>query len=484
MTTTPATLPTRNLIDGRWRDAADGGTITVLDPATGAELGRVPSVTAVDVQAAVDAAAAAFPAWRDETADNRSRILRRLADLVLDNREELAALIAREGGKPVGEARGEVQYGHSFLEWSAEEAKRIYGELVPTWNPDKRIMVLRSPVGVTAAITPWNFPLAMITRKAGPALATGCTQVVKPASQTPLTALALGALALEAGVPPGVLNVITGRGALVADVLFADPRVRKVSFTGSTEVGQDLIRRSAQNVTRLSLELGGHAPVIVLDDCDLDVAVAGVLRAKFRNNGQSCIAANRIYVADAVHDEFCARFTAAVRALTVGATTGPADVGPLIDENAVATVQRHLDDAVRRGAVLATGGHRAAVAPGLSRLFWAPTVLTGVTDDMTIFREETFGPVAAVSRFRTDAEAVRRANDSPYGLAAYVFGRDLGRVLRVVERLEYGVVGVNDGAPSTGQAPFGGRKLSGYGTEGGKYAFADYLDTKYVSLGL
>jgi succinate-semialdehyde dehydrogenase/glutarate-semialdehyde dehydrogenase len=411
--------------------------------------------------------------------------MRRFADLVAENAEPLAVLIAREGGKPVAEARGEVAYGQSFLAWSAEEATRVYGETVPSWHANKRILVLRQPVGVTAAITPWNFPLAMITRKVGPALAAGCTQIVKPASQTPLTAIELGRLALEAGVPAGVLNVITGPGSVVAKTLFADPRVRKVSFTGSTEVGQQLIALSAANVTRLSLELGGHAPTIVYDDADLSVAVAGVLRAKFRNNGQSCIAANRIYVQDGIHDDFVAAYTAGAAELRLGSTSSESvDVGPLIDDDAVEKVQSHVDDAIARGAKLLQGGQLRNLGAGFGGRFYEPTVLAAVTDDMRVFTEETFGPVAAISSFTTEDEAIVRANNSPFGLAAYVFTRDLGRALRTVERLEYGVVGVNDGAPSTGQAPFGGMKLSGYGREGGKYAMSEYLETKYASLAL
>jgi succinate-semialdehyde dehydrogenase/glutarate-semialdehyde dehydrogenase len=448
-------------------------------------LGEVPAASPQDVQDAIDAAADALPAWRERTADDRGRLLTRFADLVADSAEELAELIAREGGKPVVEARGEVTYGHSFLAWSAQEATRIYGEMLPSWNAGKRIMVLHAPVGVTAAITPWNFPLAMITRKLGPALAAGCTQVIKPASQTPLTALELGRLATEAGLPEGVVNVITGSGASVARTVFADARVRKVSFTGSTEVGQELIRLSAGNVTRLSLELGGHAPTIVFDDADPDVAVAGVLRAKFRNNGQSCIAANRIYVQRAVYDDFVAAYAKAAAGLRLGATMGEGtDIGPLIDQAAVAKVQEHVDDAVTRGARLVQGGERRDLGTGFTDLFYEPTVLAEVTDDMQIFVEETFGPVAAISVFDTDDEAVTRANNSPFGLAAYVFSRDLGRIMRTVERLEYGVIGVNDGAPSTGQAPFGGMKMSGYGREGGKYAMHEYLETKYISLGL
>ncbi len=477
-------MESRILIHGTWREASDGRTVPVHDPATDEVLAEVPVGTAEDVRAAIDSAADALPAWRELTADKRGRAVGRFAQLVEQESGNLASLISREGGKPLSEARGEVAYGQSFLAWAAEEAARIYGELIPSWNPGKRIMVQHQPVGVTAAITPWNFPLAMITRKTGPALASGCTQIVKPATQTPLTAIELGRLALEAGIPPGVLNVVPSRGPTVARELFTDSRVRKVSFTGSTEVGQQLIRLSADNVTRLSLELGGHAPVIVLDDSDLSAAVAGVLRAKFRNNGQSCIAANRLYVSAGIHDEFVSAYAEAVKALVLGPTSAGVDVGPLIDDDAVKKVNEHVDDAVERGATLVCGGRVRDLGVGYSQRFYEPTLLTGVSDDMRIFTEETFGPVAAISSVASDDEAVKRANNSPFGLAAYVFGRDLGRVLRLAERLEYGVIGVNDGAPSTGQAPFGGMKMSGYGREGGKYAMSEYLETKYVSLGL
>jgi succinate-semialdehyde dehydrogenase / glutarate-semialdehyde dehydrogenase len=478
-------VQTEILINGAWRPSSTSATIDVDDPATGAVIATVAAASPEDVGAAISAAADALPGWRARTADDRGRQLRTLAALVLAHSEELALLIAREGGKPVAEARGEVAYGQSFLAWSAEEATRIYGEMVPSWQAGKRIMVLHQPVGVAVAITPWNFPLAMITRKLGPALAAGCTQVVKPASQTPLTALRLGELALEAGIPPGVVNVVTGRGAAVAQAVFADRRVRKVSFTGSTEVGQELIRLSAGNVTRLSLELGGHAPVIVFDDCDLETAVSGVLRAKFRNNGQSCIAANRIYVQAGIYDDFIAAYTTATAGLRMGATASEqVDVGPLIDQAAVRKVQSHVKDAVAKGARLLHGGGVRDLGPDFSDLFYQPTVLGDVTDSMNVFTEETFGPVAAITSFESDGEAVARANNSPFGLAAYVFSRDLGRVIRTVEQLEYGVIGVNDGAPSTGQAPFGGMKMSGYGREGGKYAMNDYLETKYVSLAL
>ncbi|MCW2623796.1 NAD-dependent succinate-semialdehyde dehydrogenase [Mycobacterium sp.] len=477
-------METRNLIGAHWRDAADGRVVPVRDASTDEVLGEVPLCTAADIRAAIDAAAQALPAWRARMADERGALLDGFARIVDREAPNLAELISRESGKPLSEARNEVDYGRSFLSWSAEEATRINGELLPSWRYDKRIMVQYHPVGVTAAITPWNFPLAMITRKVGPALAAGCTQVVKPDTQTPLTAIELGRLGLEAGLPPGVLNVVTAPGARVARELFADARVRKVSFTGSTAVGQELIALSAQNVTRLSLELGGHAPVIILDDAEMPVAVAGVLRAKFRNNGQSCIAANRIYVAAGIYEEFLASYAEAIRGLELGPANGPVDVGPLIDDAAITKVQRHVDDAITRGARLICGGRLQSFGDGFCNRFYQPTLLADVTDEMLMFAEETFGPVAGVSSFQTIEEAVERANSSPFGLAAYAFGRDIGRLHRVIEALEYGVVGVNDGAPSTAQVPFGGMKMSGYGREGGKYGVAEYVEAKYVSLGL
>ena len=471
----------QNLVGGVWVDAASGEVTPVVDPATDEVLGEIQCSDAVDTTSAIDAAADALPAWAGRTGPDRANVLRRLYDLVVANEDRLATTIAEESGKPLSEARAEVAYGGGFLEWAAEEAKRVYGEIVPASRVDQRILVLRQPVGVTAAITPWNFPLAMLTRKFGPALAVGCTQIIKPANETPLTAIVLCELAVEAGFPSGVVNLVTGPGSVVGPALLADPRVRKVSFTGSTEVGQDLIRRSATNLTRLSLELGGHAPVIVLDDADIEVAVQQSLRAKFRNNGQSCIAANRFYVARSVHDEFAEAFASAVEKLRVGRWQSEPDIGPLIDDRAVVKVQRHVDDAVERGAKVLCGGGLTDVDGG-TRRFFLPTVLTGIEDDMLLSTEETFGPVAGISVFDDDDEAVRRANDSPFGLAAYVFGRDLSRVLRTVERLEYGVIGVNDGVPSTAQAPFGGMKFSGFGREGGRYVMEQYLETKYVSL--
>ena len=474
---------TLNLIAGQWRGSTDGRTVAVRDPATDEVIGEVPRATATDVTRAIDAASEAFPTWSRLAAPERRRVLRRVVDLVESHAEQLAGIVTAENGKPLAEARAEIAYGLGFLDFAADEACRVYGETVPASTVAKRIFVSKQPVGVTAAIAPWNFPFAMITRKLGPALATGCTQVIKPAAQTPLTALYLASLLVEAGVPAGVVNVVTTGGPLFGETVLADARVRKVSFTGSTEVGQWLVERSAANMTRLSLELGGQAPLIVLDDADLEVAVAGAIRAKFRNTGQSCIAANRMYVNTAVYDEFCARFAAAAAQLSVGAGASDPDIGPLIDDAAVAKVAQHIEDAIARGGKLLCGGQRRDLAP-LTDRFFEPTVIRDAADDMLVFTEETFGPLAAVSPFDTDEEAVVRANSLPFGLAAYVFGRDATRLLRVVESIDAGVIGVNDGVPSTAQAPFGGMRLSGIGREGGKYVMDEYLDTKYISYGL
>ena len=472
-----------NLIGGEWRASADGQATAVLDPATDEVLAQVPSATRADVTRAIDAASDAFPAWAAQPAPERRRVLRRVFALVESHAEDLAQLITAEGGKPLAEARAEVTYGLGFLDFAADEAVRVYGETIPASTAAKRIYVSKQPVGVTAAIAPWNFPLAMITRKLGPALATGCTQVVKPAPETPLTALYLAELLAEAGVPAGVANVVTADGPLFGETVLADPRVRKVSFTGSTQVGQWLVAHSGANLTRLSLELGGQGPLIVLDDADLDVAVTGAIRAKFRNTGQSCIAANRLYVAAAVYDEFCARFASAAAELTLDRGAADPDLGPLINDAAIAKVTRHVDDALARGGTLLCGG-KTRPFESLADRFFEPTVIRDATDDMVAFTEETFGPLAVISSFASDAEAVARANSLPFGLAAYVFGRDGTRLLRVTEQLEAGVIGVNDGVPSTPQAPFGGVGLSGLGREGGKYVMNEYLDTKYVSYGL
>jgi succinate-semialdehyde dehydrogenase/glutarate-semialdehyde dehydrogenase len=398
--------------------------------------------------------------------------------------ERLGQLMTWEQGKPLQEARGEVAYAASFIDWAAEEGKRIYGETIPASHPNKRIIVLRQPVGVCAAITPWNFPAAMITRKLGPALAAGCTLVIKPAEQTPLTALALGELCLEAGVPPGDVNIITGDPQAIGKELLENSTVRKLSFTGSTEVGRLLVKLSAQNLTRLSLELGGHAPFIVFADADLDRAVEALMVAKFRNMGQTCICANRVLVEASVHAEFSARLVAAVARLRIGCGSDEGvQVGPLIDDQAVRKVESHVSDAVSKGAKIEIGGQRTSV-PGLSDRFYAPTVLSGVTKNMLIFEEETFGPVCPLLTFQTEAEAISLANDSPYGLAAYFFTKDASRLMRVAEALDYGILGVNDGSPSTAQAPFGGMKHSGFGREGGHHVMHEYLEVKYLSWGL
>lgn len=472
-------METRNLIGGAW---VGGGGLPVLDPATDALIADVPLHGAAETRAAVDAAASALPDWRARTAADRGRLLRRLYELMLRDTEPLAQLLTREQGKPLAEARGEIAYAASFIEWAAEEGRRIYGETVPASTPDRRILVLRQPLGVAAAITPWNFPAAMITRKLGPALASGCTLVVKPAEQTPLTALALAALAVEAGFPPGVLNVVTGDPPAIGDALLGDARVRKLSFTGSTAVGRILMAGGARHLTRLSLELGGHAPFLVFDDADVDAAVAGAMASKFRNMGQTCICPNRFFVQDGIYDAFVARLCAAAAALKVGpGTADGVSVGPLIDDAAVDKVREHIDDARALGARVQTGGGWVDLGTGYTRRFCAPTVLTEVSADMLVSREETFGPVAPVRRFHSEQEAIALANASEYGLAAYFYTRDASRLIRVAEALEYGIVGANDGAVSTAQAPFGGVKASGYGREGGHWVMDEYLSVKYVS---
>lgn len=474
-----------DLIDGRWVTARSGDRLVVRDPATDEEVATVPWGGREEALAAIEAAARALPAWRSTTADERAAILHRLAVAMHDRREALAELMTREQGKPLAEARGEVSYAASFIEWAAEEGKRLHGEVVPAAAADKRILVLRRPVGVTAAITPWNFPAAMIARKLGPALAVGCTMVVKPARQTPLTALALAELAHEAGVPPGVLNVITGDSAAIGDALLGDPRVRKLSFTGSTEVGKQLIAKSAQHVTRLSLELGGHAPFLVFDDADLDAAVAGVLTSKLRNAGQTCICPNRFFVHAAVYEAFATRLQAALGRTRLGhGLHDGVTQGPLIDDAAVDKVREHVADALEHGARLRHGGEAVRPAPELTARFFQPTILDDVDGSMLIGHEETFGPVVGLQRFTTEDEALALANDSRYGLAAYAYTRDPRRVWRMAEELEYGIIGVNDGAPSTARAPFGGMKESGYGREGGRWVMSEYTELKYVSWGI
>jgi succinate-semialdehyde dehydrogenase / glutarate-semialdehyde dehydrogenase len=475
----------RALIGGHRLGAHGGGEIEVRNPSTDALIATVPDGRAADVTSAIAAAHVALPAWRALPGIERARMLRRLADLMMRDQERLAEIITLEVGKPIAEARNEIAYAAGFFEWSAGEAERIYGDVVPAFTPRKRILVLRQAIGVAAAITPWNLPSAMVTRKVGPALAAGCTMIVKPASKTPLSAIAIGELAMEAGLPDGVVNIVTGRAAEIAETLLADARVRALSFTGSTEVGKRLMVLAAAHVTRLGLELGGHAPVLVFDDADIDLAVAGALAAKYRNAGQTCIAANRIYVQAGIHDRFVDALAAAFRQLSVGDGFTPGThIGPLVDDRAVAKVEEHVADAVAGGATIVTGGQRLPTPAGHADRFYAPTVMTGVSPGMAIMREETFGPVAPVVRFVDEADAIAQANDTPYGLAAYLYTRDASRLIRVAEALEYGIIGANDGLPSTPQAPFGGVKESGLGREGGRWGLDEYLETKFISWGI
>jgi succinate-semialdehyde dehydrogenase/glutarate-semialdehyde dehydrogenase len=473
------------LIGDEWVSAVGGGTIEVRNPSTDALIASVPNGGAADVAKAIDAASAALPAWRALPGIERSKKLRKLYDLMIRDQDRLAALMTLELGKPFAEARGEVVYAAGFIEWSAEEAKRVYGETVQAFVPDKRLIVLRQAIGVTASITPWNFPAAMIARKMGPALAAGCTMIAKPASKTPLTALAMGELVLEAGIPAGVFNVIPGAAKEMAEALLSDGRVRALSFTGSTEVGKELMVLAAQHVTKLGLELGGHAPFLVFDDANIDLAVAGALGSKYRNAGQTCICANRIYVQSGIHDRFVEALAAKSASLKVGdGFEEGVNIGPLVDDRAVVKVEEHVADAVANGATIAVGGHRLSLGEGHADRFYAPTVLSGVKRGMKIMEEETFGPVAPVIRFDTETDAIRMANDTPYGLAAYLYTRDASRLIRVAEALEYGIVGANDGLPSTPQVPFGGWKESGLGREGGKWGLEEYLETKIVSWGI
>jgi succinate-semialdehyde dehydrogenase / glutarate-semialdehyde dehydrogenase len=471
----------RCYVDGAWIDADDGGTVKVTDPATGETIGTVPGAGVAETRRAIEAAERALPAWRAKTAKERSAILRRWFELVMANADDLAYLMTREQGKPLAEAKAEVTYGASFLEWFAEEAKRVYGDVIPQTVASRRILVLKQPVGVCAAITPWNFPIAMITRKTGPAMAAGCTQVVKPASATPYSALALAVLAEQAGVPKGVFNVVTGSSGPIGTELCSNKTVRKVSFTGSTEVGKILLKQCADTVKRTSMELGGLAPFIVFDDADLDKAVEGAIACKFRNAGQTCVCTNRIYVQSGVYDAFAEKFAAAAGKLKVGpGTAKDVFIGPLIDDKAVEKAQEHVDDARAQGATVVLGGKRHPVLGGR---FFEPTVLANCNAGMKIAREETFAPVAPLFRFETEEEVIRLANDADVGLAGYFYARDLGRVFRVAEALEVGLVGVNDGVISVEVAPFGGVKESGMGREGSKYGIEDYLEIKYVSLG-
>ncbi|WP_417917127.1 NAD-dependent succinate-semialdehyde dehydrogenase [Candidatus Electronema sp. JC] len=473
-------LRSRCFVGGGWVDSAAGRTIEVRNPATGELIGAVPSLGRKETKQAIAAAEAAWPGWRDRTAHERSRIIRRWHELIVANQHDLAAIMTAEQGKPLSEALGEVLYGASFVEWFAEEAKRVYGDTIPMAQPGKRIIVLKQPVGVCAAITPWNFPSSMITRKAAPALAAGCTVVVKPAVQTPFSALALAALAEEAGFPPGVFNVLTGPAQEIGGELCANPAVRKLSFTGSTEVGKVLMRQCADTVKKLSLELGGHAPFIVFDDADLNEAVAGAIASKYRNSGQTCVCANRFIIQRGIYQKFAERLISAVREQLRVGSGFDADVtqGPLIDLNAIGRMEQQVKDALDKGARLGCGGKRVERAG----FFFEPTVLLDVTPAMRIAQEETFGPIAPLFSFATEEEAVALANDTPYGLASYFYSRDIGRCWRMAEQLEYGMVGINTGIMSTESAPFGGIKESGMGREGSKYGIEEYLELKYLCL--
>ena len=476
----PSLLRQQCYVDGKWIDADDGGSMPVVDPATGMPVGTAPVMHAAETRRAIDAANRALPAWRSKTARERSAILRKWQDLMLANVEDLALILTTEQGKPLSEAKGEVTIGAAYVEWFAEEAKRIYGDVIPTIANDRRLVVVKEAVGVCAAITPWNFPCSMITRKVSPALAAGCTVVIKPAEATPYSAFALAELAQRAGFPPGVLNVITGDAPSIGSEMCANPTVRKVSFTGSTEVGRLLMKQVAPTIKKISLELGGNAPFIVFDDADLDAAAEGAIISKYRNAGQTCVCANRFFVHDKVYDAFTAKLVARVEALKVGpGTDSGVTQGPLINAEAVDKVDAHLGNAKAHGAKVATGGKRHA----LGGTFYEPTVLTGVTPDMQIFREETFGPVAPLIRFKDDAEVVELANRTEFGLASYFYSRDIGRIWRVAEALEYGMVGVNTGLITTEVAPFGGMKQSGLGREGAKYGIDEFIEVKYICFG-
>ncbi len=477
----PDLLRQQCLIDGRWCDADEGSSCKVLNPATGEQLGTVPDMRAAETRRAIEAAHSAQPAWAGKTAGERARLLRRLYQLMMEHQEDLARLMTAEQGKPLAEARGEITYSASFIEWFGEEAKRLYGDTIPGHAADKRILTIRQPVGVVAAITPWNFPSAMLGRKLGPALAAGCTMVCKPALQTPYSALAIGVLAERAGIPPGVVNIVTSADAAsIGAEMTSNPLVRKLSFTGSTAVGKQLAAQCADGLKRLSLELGGNAPFIVFEDADLDAAVEGAIASKYRNTGQTCVCANRLYVHAAVYDSFAKKLVAAIGKLRVGdGLAGETDQGPLIDAKALAKVEQHVADAIAHGARVAAGGK----PHGLGGNFYEPTVLLDVEADMRIAHEETFGPVAPLFRFSSEAEVIAQANDTEVGLAGYFYTRDLARAFRVAEALECGIVGINTGLISTEVAPFGGIKQSGMGREGSKYGLDDYTELKYICLG-
>ena len=476
----PGLWKERCLIGGQWLAADSGLAIEVHDPANAELLGTVPNMAAAETRRAIEAAHGALPAWAKKTAAERARLMRKWFDLMMANVDDLAIIMTAEQGKPLAESRGEIAYAASFIEWFAEEGKRLYGDIIPGHQVDKRIMVLRQPVGVVAAITPWNFPAAMITRKAGPALAAGCPIVIKPAQQTPYSALAMAELAQRAGIPAGVINVVTGNAAAIGGEFTANDKVRKLSFTGSTAVGKLLMAQCAKSVKKVALELGGNAPFIVLDDADLDAAVTGAIQSKYRNTGQTCVCANRFIVQSKIYDAFAQKLVEAVKKLRVGeGLKGETDQGPLIDSKALAKVEEHVGDATAKGATIAVGGRRHA----LGGTFYEPTVLTNVSSSMMLAREETFGPVAPLFRVDSDDEAIRLANDTEFGLAAYLYTRDLARSWRVTEALEYGIVGLNTGLISTEVAPFGGMKESGTGREGSKYGILEFTELKYICVG-
>ena len=476
----PSLLRQQAFVAGAWVDADDGATVAVVNPATGVTLGTVPMCGAAETQRAIAAAEVAQRAWAQVSAKDRAQVLRKLNDLMLANQDDLALIMTSEQGKPLAESKGEIAYAASFIEWFADEARRVYGDTIPATSGDKRIIAIKQPVGVTAAITPWNFPTAMLTRKAGPALAAGCSMVVKPATQTPFSALAFAELGARAGLPAGLLSVLTGSATKIGGVMTSSPIVRKLSFTGSTEVGRTLMRQCADTVKKLSLELGGNAPFIVFDDADIDAAVEGAMISKYRNTGQTCVCANRIYVQRGVLQAFTDKLVAKVKAMKVGNGIEPGVVqGPLIDMKAVAKIEEHIADARAKGGEVLTGGKRHA----LGGQFFEPTVIAGATAAMKVAHEETFGPLAPIFAFDTEDEAIALANDTEFGLASYFYSRDIGRVMRVAERLEAGIVGVNTGLISTAEAPFGGVKQSGLGREGSKYGLDDYLEIKYICLG-
>jgi len=463
--------------NGEWRDADSKATINVTNPADGSVIGTIPKMGAAETRRAIEAAAAALPAWRAKLAKERANILRKWFELMIANTDDLALIMTTEQGKPLTEAKGEIAYAASFIEWFAEEAKRVYGDVIPQHQVDKRLVVIKQPVGVCGLITPWNFPAAMITRKAAPALAAGCTVVIKPATQTPYSAFALAELAERAGIPKGVINIVSGSAKEIGAELTSNTTVRKISFTGSTEVGALLMKQSAQTIKKVSLELGGNAPFLVFDDADLDAAVEGAMISKYRNNGQTCVCANRILVQDGVYDSFAAKLTEKVKALKVGrGTEAGVNIGPLIDEKAVAKVEEHIQDAISKGAKIVVGGKKHA----LGGLFFEPTVLTGVNTTMKVTKEETFRPVAPLFRFKTEEEGVAMANDTEFGLASYFYARDVGRIWRVGEAIESGMVGVNTGLISNEVAPFGGVKQSGIGREGSKYGIEEFLEFLFV----